>query len=159
MSVVTRACVQTRVHGGRSFRQRCCVLTSSQLHKGLEPKVGYVFPSPWCLRFSPVSQVHSRMHPLLSLLFFSPLSVLLVLVLSTSVPVLVLVVPAVEVYVERHNAAGCHASDQSPEGRAHRVNRIQPHTHVTARLLITEDSLLPQLPRQTPSEPALPLVM
>lgn len=34
--------------------------------------------------------------------------------LSTSVPVLVLVVPAVEVYVERHNASGCHASDKSP---------------------------------------------
>lgn len=42
--------------------------------------------------------------------------------LSTSIPVLVLVVPAVEVYVERHDAAGRHASDQSPEGRTEEQN-------------------------------------
>lgn len=68
-------------------------------------------------------RIHSRMHRLLSHLFSSPLHPLLVLKLSTSVPVLVFVVPAVEVYVERHNAAGRHASDQGPESRAHK----KPH--------------------------------
>lgn len=33
------------------------------------------------------------------------------------------VVPAVEVYVERNDAAGCHASDQRPEGGAHKCKK------------------------------------
>lgn len=39
--------------------------------------------------------------------------------LSPSVPVLVFVVPAVEVNVEGNDAARRHASDQRPEGGAH----------------------------------------
>lgn len=124
---------------------------------------------------SPASQIHSRMHHLLSLLFLSPLSVLLFLMLSTSVPVLVFVVPAVEVYVERHDAAGRHASDQSPAGRAHKkvVNQTaHTHTHTTYLFFlalqfinhcifsghysmfgenncpVTQDSLLSQVPQQ-----------
>lgn len=38
-----------------------------------------------------------------------------------SVPVLVLVVPPVEVDVERHDAAGDHACDQSPEERNRKI--------------------------------------
>lgn len=101
---------------------------SSQLHK---PKVR-------CLLFlplgtcgsppTPASQIHSRMHHLLSLLFLSFLSILLFLMLAASVPVLVFVVPAVEVYVERHDAAGRHASDQSPEGAESYVCKIELFT-------------------------------
>lgn len=71
-------------------------------------------PVPFSFPLS-VADTHSRKLHLLSLLFFSPL---VILTLSTSVPVLVFVVPAVEVYVERHNAARRHAGDESPEGRS-----------------------------------------
>lgn len=85
----------------------------------IEPKVPYLFCLPLSTCGFPASQIHSRKQRLLSLRSsLSLLSALLSLKLSTSVPVLVLVVPAVEVYVERHNAAGRHASDQSPAGRA-----------------------------------------
>lgn len=58
--------------------------------------------------------MHRHRLPLLPPRHFSPSF----LTLSTSVPVLVLVVPAVEVYVERHDASRRHASDKSPESGA-----------------------------------------
>lgn len=66
----------------------------------------------------PTSQIRGRALHLPSLLSFSSLSILFRMP-STSVPVLVFVVPAVEVYVERHDAARRHAGDQSPAGGAH----------------------------------------
>lgn len=68
--------------------------------------------------------------------------------LSTSVPVLVLVVPAVEVYVERHDAAGRHASDQSPagrtqqqDGRARGEGRSAEHTEESINALRTSANM------------------
>lgn len=63
------------------------------------------------------------MHRLISL-FVPPLHPAFFLTLSALVPVLVFVVPAVEVYVERHDAARCHAGDKSPEGRGERELKI-----------------------------------
>lgn len=58
--------------------------------------------------------------------------------LSTSVPVLVLVVPAVEVYVERNDASGRHAGDQRSEGGEHVCKKkhtfIKKILHIYKRL-------------------------
>lgn len=107
------------------FHQRCHILRSSKLLKGIEPKVRYVFILPLSACSFPVLQIHSRL--LSSPSWSSPLAILLLLRRATSVPVLVFVVPAVEVYVERHNAAWRHASDEGPEGGAH-TNQTLRHT-------------------------------
>lgn len=114
VSVVTHVCVRTRVHRGSRFHQRLCILKSSELHKEIEPKVPYLFFLRLCTcSFPCAAATQQNASPP------SPLAIFLFLALSTSVPVLVFVVPAVEVYVECHNAARRHASDQSPEGRKH----------------------------------------
>lgn len=109
---VTRVCVHTRVPGGSIVHQHSHVLTTSQGNKAKGPVLfwfplgGGNFP---CIAVT----LQDASPPLPSLLcsFF--------LMLSTSVPVLVFVVPAVEVYVERNDASGRHASDQRSEGGEH----------------------------------------
>lgn len=108
VSVVTHVCVHTRMHRGSCFHQRCRILKSSELHKGIEPKVRYLFFLRLCTCSFPCCRYTAEC------ITASPLSIFLFLTQSTSVPVLVFVVPAVEVYVECHNAARRHASDQSP---------------------------------------------
>lgn len=104
------------------FQQRCRILESCELLNRIEPKVRYLFflLLRTC-RFPHVAETQknaSSPFPLFSSPSSSSSSC------PTSVPVLVFVVPAVEVYVKRHNAAGCHASDQSPESRAHRKSHL-----------------------------------
>lgn len=79
--------------------------------------------------------VHVPWHMTVDTSLHPPVSCIRVL----SVPVLVLVVPPVEVDVERHDAAGNHARDQSPEDRNQKksqqtsqkwINRPQTHEWV-----------------------------
>lgn len=112
VSVVTHVCVCSRVHRGSiSTSARMC-----RILKSCEHLMERSQPDPFFLPVStcdfPAVQTHSRMLLLLGFLFLSS---------SASVPVLVFIVPAVEVDIECHNAARRHAGDQSPKESRQRL--------------------------------------
>lgn len=68
---VTRVCVHTRVPGGSIVHQHCHVLTN-KLHRGIEPKVRFLFYFLLVVVISPASQSPCRMRHLLSPLCSAP---------------------------------------------------------------------------------------
>lgn len=70
VSVVTHVCVRTRMHRGSYFHQRCRILKSSKLHKGLEPALA--FPSSLYLQFPRVADTQQNASPPLFVLLSSP---------------------------------------------------------------------------------------
>lgn len=121
VSVVRRACVcvclcvcvYTCAQRKCCFHRCCCVSSQSVPLPGDE-SLRSILPRGAC-GFPRIQDASLRL-PLPLPRHSSPS----VLTLSTSVPVLVLVVPAVEIYVERHDASRCHASDKSPRSGAKR---------------------------------------